>query len=544
MRTPLVDDLVGLNLGAAFAAGRRISLTAALPVWVHAEDAAGDSAAALGDLRLATPITLWSRALADPEASSGGWTVSAVPYVDLPTGNPDLYLGSGGFGGGAVGAVGYGLGRVQVFANAGGEWTPRIELENLQGGPFLKGGLGASAYVYKGVALRAEAVLSASPLPNPLSWSESPAEALLSARGRSKIGLGWTLGGATALNSGAGAAVFRAFAGVSWTSGKRAVAEEAPAAAALEETVCDPDGAPIPLAEVTLDQQVLNTGPTGAALFEGLRPGRIGALTVKAPKFRPTNVDPFFVQAGLNNRGVVLEPLDSTLKVIALDKAGNQPMNARVRFLEGPVDHPLAQLGEDGEEAFELKPGAWRVLIGADGYRAVEQAATLERGDFRTLVVRLDATAEDPCKGAVVLHSVHFDFNVDTPQAGALPALQDMAVALKDCPDVVVEVGGHTDSKGSDLYNLDLSQRRMESVKAVMVGFGVAPERLVAKGYGEAKPIASNKTDKGRASNRRVEFAPIQGAAVVVPAPMPEEPPPAEAAPAEKKSGSSRRSGR
>jgi hypothetical protein len=70
---------------------------------------------------------------------------------------------------------------------------------------------------------------------------------------------------------------------------------------------------------------------------------------------------------------------------------------------------------------------------------------------------------------------------------------------------IVIELGGHTDSVGSDEANLLLSQERVNSVRAYLVGKGVAQERISAVGYGETQPIADNKTDVGRAANRRVE---------------------------------------
>jgi OOP family OmpA-OmpF porin len=69
-----------------------------------------------------------------------------------------------------------------------------------------------------------------------------------------------------------------------------------------------------------------------------------------------------------------------------------------------------------------------------------------------------------------------------------------------------VEIRGYTDSVGPASYNLELSQRRAEAVKQYLVNAGIDPSRLVAKGYGEADPIASNKTPEGRAQNRRIEF--------------------------------------
>ena len=73
-------------------------------------------------------------------------------------------------------------------------------------------------------------------------------------------------------------------------------------------------------------------------------------------------------------------------------------------------------------------------------------------------------------------------------------------------PDLRIEVGGHTDSRGSDALNLRLSQRRAESVLEYLAQAGVSRSRLSAVGYGEARPVASNDNETGRALNRRVEF--------------------------------------
>jgi OOP family OmpA-OmpF porin len=77
---------------------------------------------------------------------------------------------------------------------------------------------------------------------------------------------------------------------------------------------------------------------------------------------------------------------------------------------------------------------------------------------------------------------------------------------MQDNPTIKVEVQGHTDSVGNDRFNLKLSQKRAESVKAYLVKQGVSADRMVPKGYGENVPIADNRTKDGRAQNRRVEF--------------------------------------
>ncbi|WP_336365640.1 OmpA family protein [Marinobacter sp. C2H3] len=84
--------------------------------------------------------------------------------------------------------------------------------------------------------------------------------------------------------------------------------------------------------------------------------------------------------------------------------------------------------------------------------------------------------------------------------------LRKVADALKANPETVVEVAGHTDSRGKASYNQWLSQRRAEAVAGRLTGkLGVDPDRVSAKGYGESEPVASNDTVDGRAQNRRVE---------------------------------------
>ena len=69
-----------------------------------------------------------------------------------------------------------------------------------------------------------------------------------------------------------------------------------------------------------------------------------------------------------------------------------------------------------------------------------------------------------------------------------------------------MRVEGHTDSRGSDAYNLTLSQKRAESVRNYLISRGVSPDRMEPRGFGESQPIADNRTEQGRSQNRRVEF--------------------------------------
>jgi outer membrane protein OmpA-like peptidoglycan-associated protein len=83
---------------------------------------------------------------------------------------------------------------------------------------------------------------------------------------------------------------------------------------------------------------------------------------------------------------------------------------------------------------------------------------------------------------------------------------------MENNPELIIEIMAHTDSKGTDSYNLKLSQKRAESVVKYLVGKGIAPERLKAQGYGETLPVAPNENPdgsdnpEGRAKNRRTDF--------------------------------------
>jgi OOP family OmpA-OmpF porin len=105
-----------------------------------------------------------------------------------------------------------------------------------------------------------------------------------------------------------------------------------------------------------------------------------------------------------------------------------------------------------------------------------------------------------------IVTNVNFDFDSSKIRSDSAQKLDRVILILQDNPDVRVRVEGHTDSTGPEKYNMDLSYRRAESVKNYLVGKGIDANRLSVVGYGESKPLVSNKTSAGRAVNRRVEF--------------------------------------
>ncbi len=105
-----------------------------------------------------------------------------------------------------------------------------------------------------------------------------------------------------------------------------------------------------------------------------------------------------------------------------------------------------------------------------------------------------------------VIEGINFKTGSAEILPGSYPLLDRAVKVLQDYPDVMLEISGHTDSRGRADMNRDLSHRRGESVKQYFIARGIDPKRVAAIGYGMDRPVASNRTESGRARNRRIEF--------------------------------------
>lgn len=105
-----------------------------------------------------------------------------------------------------------------------------------------------------------------------------------------------------------------------------------------------------------------------------------------------------------------------------------------------------------------------------------------------------------------------FDFDSATVRSGLYTEIDRVATIMRNYPQTLIRVEGHTDSHGSEEYNLELSQRRAQAVQDLLVQRGVGTQRIEIIGYGESTPVAANDTESGRQLNRRVEIK-------IVPAP-------------------------
>jgi outer membrane protein OmpA-like peptidoglycan-associated protein len=113
----------------------------------------------------------------------------------------------------------------------------------------------------------------------------------------------------------------------------------------------------------------------------------------------------------------------------------------------------------------------------------------------------------DTARGLIVnMSDVLFDFNQATLKPGAREKLAKMSGILLAYPTLHLSVEGHTDSVGSDEYNMKLSERRADSVRDYLTSNGINAANIQAVGMGKANPVASNDTGAGRQQNRRVEM--------------------------------------
>ena len=154
-----------------------------------------------------------------------------------------------------------------------------------------------------------------------------------------------------------------------------------------------------------------------------------------------------------------------------------------------------------------LAPGNYEILAKKDGYNDAKKAVTINSDEISQAKLILETQRAKLSLDKIEVDKIHFDFNKDTIKAVSFSIIDQVVSILNSHPEIeIVRIEGHTDSKGADAYNKDLSDRRVRSVKTYMIGKGIAETRLESKGYGEENPIAPNATNEGRALNRRVEF--------------------------------------
>lgn len=196
--------------------------------------------------------------------------------------------------------------------------------------------------------------------------------------------------------------------------------------------------------------------------------------------------------------------------------------------LAPPAECPLAVVGASGRRDCAADSDGDGVRDGDDACPSTAAGSLVDRRGCPATRMSSDSdgdgvlNARDRCPGTqrdlqvdetgcvvaqnTALRGVTFEPDSSQLTVRGRQTLDDVASTLNGQESLKVEIAGHTDSVGSEAYNMLLSQQRAEAVRTYLVEKGVADERMSAVGYGELEPLESNETDEGRLANRRVEF--------------------------------------
>ncbi len=259
------------------------------------------------------------------------------------------------------------------------------------------------------------------------------------------------------------------------------------------------------LAEITFSPEIVSTVKSDSltGIYRVDLPVGTYTIAVNAEGYIPTTKVALIENNKLTELNFQLMPKThrTILTGKITDKKTSNGLKATISFLNTDLP-PITTDSISGIFYAEIPIGTYLIEVKCEDYVSQNAVLVLEKEK------PLERNFELVKKGmAITLKGIYFELNKATIKPESYPALQEAARILIDNPNIKVEIQGHTDNIGSEKYNQDLSEKRAYAVMNYLVkNHGISPDRLVAKGYGSAKPIADNTTEQGRALNRRVEF--------------------------------------
>ncbi|WP_404370258.1 adventurous gliding motility protein AgmC [Corallococcus coralloides] len=489
--TSLVKSQVGFDLMGAVGLFDRFEIGVVLPITIQGSEASpavdssfanGVSGGGIGDLRLIPKARL---------LDGDDYGVSVVLPISLPTGGASDFLGGSGVSVNPRVVAEYGK-RFRLLANVGVDLRKAEQLRNLNVGSALAYGVGAEVPLGNS-PLAAQASLVGAMGFKQQNEEERPLELLAALKYRAPTGLSAQVGAGPGLTHGYGTPTFRVLASVAYTAPERAAEPPRPVCPEGPEDFDgfqDQDGCADPDNDGDGIPDTEDKCPNEPETVNGFED------TDGCPDTQPVAPPP---PAPVDSDGDgILDPDD---------KCPNAPEDMDdFQDQDGCPDPDNDKDGiPDTADKCPLEPETINGVEDEDGCP--------DKGKVKVLVEG---------ERIFILEKVYFATNKDIILPRSFPILKQVAAVLRANPQVeLLRIEGHTDSQGNDAANLDLSKRRAASVKTFLVNEGIAAERLDSEGFGESKPVDTNKTAAGRENNRRVEFNIVKLGKVEVEKPTP-----------------------
>ena len=198
------------------------------------------------------------------------------------------------------------------------------------------------------------------------------------------------------------------------------------------------------------------------------------------------------------------------LKGIVRDEETKQPLRASIDLIDNQANKVLATFESDGKSGkylVSLPAGRnYGIAVRADGYLFHSENFIIpDSAGYREYERNVDLKKIE-VGTSIVLRNIFFDTDKSDLRSESVNELTRLKKLLVENPSMRIELGGHTDSDGSDSHNQGLSERRASAVVTWLTKNGIGQDRLEFAGYGETKPIATNSTSEGKQLNRRTEF--------------------------------------
>jgi outer membrane protein OmpA-like peptidoglycan-associated protein len=536
-----LDDLVAFNGSLGVAAHDYVRFDLGLPVFVAAAGLDPDvNDSAIGDLRVGTMIMM-----VRPRhvVGGGGGGLALAGHLRAPTGDEARFLGASGVAGDVALSGTYELDDLTLTAEAGVAVEPKVKVGNITGSNAVSGGVAVGYLLGPNTGLTAETATKLPWSANPVGGTGTPTEIMLSLRQHADPRVHFTLGTAAAVTEGVGAARFRVFAGL----GVRSVApprqpdadplgafvslDKCPAAPETTNGWQDDDGCPDTLAALQI-RTLWQGQPVEGAKLDIVGPAgtrneitTLAGVSIDAVPGTSWSATATHVERCLSGNGMVnagdgptemavemrFTPDASVRVELTLPEDTTElPAESILAFVSdnpsctAPVPVPITQV----VQTTGVGRGTHTAMVSVPGYAVHEESFTVQQGGQAVLRVALEPTLVLIADTKIeIREKVHFESAGAAIKPESFALLDEVAKVIAAHPNIGrIEVQGHTDNRGSEKYNLTLSDKRANSVVAYLVGQGVDAARVMARGYGEAKPIDTNRTDLGRAANRRVEF--------------------------------------